>query len=50
LIAKQKPRQAEEECARYDEKRDLRYIKHVEIPHAQTFFSRMVMAQALTMR
>jgi hypothetical protein len=35
LIAKQKHRQAEQECARWDEKHDLRYINHAEILHAK---------------
>jgi len=50
LIAKQKRRQAIQECARQDEERALRYVSHVEISHAQAFFSSMVKARALMVR
>jgi hypothetical protein len=35
---------------RKDEKHDLRDINHVEIPHAQTFFSSMGTSRELMVR
>jgi hypothetical protein len=51
LITKQKHRQAEQECARQDEQKQIHHIKHFEMtPMSQTHPSSMVMGRELMSR